>query len=333
MLKKNHISSVFIFIILWILYAFNFKTADSDNYRSFYLASETAKYIFGLEPGFMLFMRFSNKLGLNYNQFLGLYSLCGFCFLWAYIKRFTNHTSEVLLLYALFPFFFQVVQIRFFMSSMISLWGFHFLVERKSRYKLKFFITIIIASSFHISALFYFFMYITLFPWKKMLMVETGLIISIFVAIKLGISAAVHFVPKLSIYLINSETRFLTKVYFVLFYSSILFIVFAMYKKKSMYKEFNKFACKSLIVSITYFPLIWFSMDFTRPVETIFIHLYFLLPNVYKQRCNRYIRNKELCFDYFFTVVFMLSAIFILGYLFSYTQVLSVLQNNLVFGF
>lgn len=327
-IQKSFPSSFFIFLFLWILFSFNTYNADSDNYRNFYELTKYAKFIYGLEPGFTFFMRFCHKFSFSYTQFCCLYSFIGFCFLWDYIRRYTKHTSIVLFLYALFPFFFQAVQIRFFMSSMISLWSLHYLIDGKRCGGIKFFCTIIVACTFHISSLFYLILCFTCLPMKKMIRYECLIMIISFLMIFVLRTLKIN---KLSYYL-NSRTRFATKIFFVIFFITIIYLVYIIIKyKKTGINKFEVFSCKALISTIVYFVFIWVSMDFTRPLQTIFINWYILLVNVYSNKRNFYNKSRNIYLSSISSILFTLITIYILAFLFSHTQVESIIYNNSVF--
>ncbi|MBP3742142.1 MAG: EpsG family protein [Treponema sp.] len=329
-IRKDDVISILILVFLWILFGFNTKTADSENYRFFYEALKDTNYVFGLEPGFALFMRVSNKLKLNYTQFLCLYSFIGLCFFWNYIKRYSRNTPIVVFLYGLFPYFFQIIQIRFFMSSMISLWSFHFLIEKKKKYIFNFVLFIFIATLFHVTAIFYLLMLLTLLPWNKIIKYEMIIMIICLLILILGISIVSHFIPKILIY-VNGEkhTRFATKLFFLFFYFSLSYIIISLKKHKREYnRKFDDFACKSLVISIIYYVFIWFSMDFTRPLETVFINYYLLIINTYHFKQNIYSRKNELSVSFVYSILFLIGTIYILVFLFSAHQVFGIFNNN-----
>lgn len=329
-IRKSKLLSILFLIFLWILFGFNTKTNDSENYKFFYEALSNTNYIFGLEPGFALFMRITNKLNLDYTQFLCIYSFIGLCFFWNYVRRYSKYTPMVVVLYAVFPFFFQIIQIRFFMSSMISLWAFHFLIDKRKHYIYNFIIFIIIAATFHISALFYLLMLFTLLPWNKIFIYELIIMSVCLCLLVFGIKFIGHYIPKILVY-VNGEkqTRLLTKVFFLFFYFSLTIIVILIKKYKIKYnRNFDDFACKSLFISIIYYVFIWFSMDFTRPLETIFINYYMLIVNTFHLKSNIYSQRNQLSLSFVYSIILLIVTIFVLVFLFSSHQVFGIFKNN-----
>lgn len=159
LIKKESKIIFFAFLVyLWILFAWNIGSADYYTYSYYYVQSVNEPLftgVFGVEPGFQLFAKFANLLGLNYNGFLCIYSAAGLLLIASTIVKFTKKFNMVLVLYFIFPFCLDVVQIRSFMAMAIMIFAVRFLAQNGNINIIKYVLMIFIAALFHNAAIAY----------------------------------------------------------------------------------------------------------------------------------------------------------------------------------
>ncbi|WP_295799628.1 EpsG family protein [uncultured Treponema sp.] len=319
-----------LFCFLWILFAFNTENPDRENYVTFYKTLKKISYWSGLEPGFVLFIKLCHKLNFSYQNFLTLYSFLGLSFLFNFILRYSKKPVTVATLFVLYPYFFQIVQIRFFFASCISIWGFHFLIDKKKWHNLKFIFTILCACLFHISSLMYFLFLLGNFKYRKILKGIVFIVISILLVEFVGFSIMKKFIPKLSHYLNGiGGTRFATKLFFIIYYFMKIHISMFLKKRIPEKDSFSDFSIKASLISVCFFPLICQSMDFQRLEQTSIILFYILAINQFSYRKNVYKRNTNFHLaEYYATIFYLFITIFILEFAFSFGQVRQIFLNN-----
>lgn len=324
---------------LWILFGFSSEVLDSAQYKIFYdyLAIHTTYP--GVEIGFSYFMHFCNVLGLSYQQFLMVYSAVGLILIGKFIQKYTNNPLSVILCYLLHPFVFEICQIRNFMASAFFVYGIIFLIENKKNANLKYIFTITIACLFHRSAVVYFLVLFVRLKWKKFvrILLWTMLfeIIIVFVLLKFGgsILSVLSMFSKLTHYISSdSNTRFATKFFFMLYYCALGFVLYSILHCKKFVENSNtafiQIACKILAISFVFFPLFFISMDFERFTRNMLLIYYILSTNYVifkiKHRCETSVA--ELV-----TIILTIAIIFFLSFLFSYeSTVLPAFTNNLI---
>ena len=124
---------------------------DVENYFIEY----TSKFYIPRDVGFYKYMQFFKHLGLNFYEFKTIHLLICLEILLIAIKLITPSAGCVMVLYSMYPFFINVVQIRnFFIMSIVSL-AIALLVRQKYKF-LSFFswvCLVLVAASFHIAAL------------------------------------------------------------------------------------------------------------------------------------------------------------------------------------
>lgn len=154
------IGFILIFIIMWILFAFSTGNADYSVYRMNYESISNDFH----DVGYNLLVLVFNYLGFSYQAFLAFFSLLGLLLIANTILKFSAQPTKVLLLYCIFPFFFDIVQIRNFIAMAIVLYAIRYLLVFSRKNFIKYCACILIAYSFHTVALFYF---VFLFAYMK----------------------------------------------------------------------------------------------------------------------------------------------------------------------
>lgn len=162
LLKKN---SRFVFIafigLLWILFAFTMGNADYNNYKSIYENIDREfilqQYYEGLanESGFRLLYQLFHWIGFSYEMFLLIFSLAGLYLLSKVVWKYSMNPNVVMVLYLLHPFAIDTIQLRSFMAMAIVIYCLQYLVDGDRWGIQKYLIGVLIASTIHVSAIFY----------------------------------------------------------------------------------------------------------------------------------------------------------------------------------
>jgi len=157
--KHSKVIAMFLLLFMWLLFWGNTMNPDYDFYANLYLdirynAISLDKVT--IEPGFVLIMKLCSLLGLNYNGFLALTVLCCYLMIHSTVKLFSRNYNYVYLLYFIFPFFLDVIQIRNFIVMTILIYSIKYLFNGTTRDKIICFVLLFIATSFHRIALAYF---------------------------------------------------------------------------------------------------------------------------------------------------------------------------------
>lgn len=210
--KKSKLYSVIIFAFLLTLFGLNnhhlgysnYFNMDFSNYYTAYLSSDGALSSRNMETGFRYIMYLSNSLGLSMNSFRLVIGFFGFTLIINTIKRYSNYPNYVLSLYLIYPFINDVIQIRNFLAASIVIFSIRYLIENKKWNLFKYVLSIFIASSIHVSSLFYLVLILVRFLKSK------NIFVIVFTAFPtLVILAYTSFYPFLASKITNNEKVFL----------------------------------------------------------------------------------------------------------------------------
>lgn len=162
LIKKN---SRFVFCaflaLLWVLFVLCIDNPDYGNYKLIYdnidnsLANEGYYSVMANESGFRLLYKIFFGLGFEYRAFLALFALAGLAMLAWCVWQYSANPNIVLILYCIYPFTIDYVQIRSFMSMIIVLYALQYLIDEKKSNYIKYIAGVLIASTMHVTALFY----------------------------------------------------------------------------------------------------------------------------------------------------------------------------------
>ena len=117
----------------------------------------------GLEPGYKLLVNFVSRLGGNHVDIVLLVGVLLILTLFRLSKK-TNHISLILLLYLVFPYIYDITQIR---NTIMLLLNLNALIEFNDKHIVKAFMLSIIAITFHISGILLLIVLIMLFNKKS----------------------------------------------------------------------------------------------------------------------------------------------------------------------
>ncbi|WP_368259059.1 MULTISPECIES: EpsG family protein [Enterococcus] len=339
-LKKFSLTSLIPILIMWAIFSFNTDNVDMDTYKYLYyiLPSLPLKETVGLEFGFVIIIRIFNYLSLNF-QFFNFF-IGSFCIvlLVRFVNLVSNNKFLVYILYFIFPFFLDVVQTRNTIAYLIVLNSLKFLLEKKH---LKFIFSVVLASFFHVSALF--FLIFLLVNYKK-----TNILTLFFIPVPLVLILFKEIISKLLLFLPNGykyvvylqgtsmSIVFIVYILLVINYIASIFVSqnnLILNKKYNYLDKFQIYFIKKipifnllLILSVV---LVSLDVDFFRIVRNMMILNYVNLSfTIYK---GKLLKSSSM----FFSII-QFTIIIIFAYLFLYTNqidtvILRILNNNIIF--
>lgn len=155
-LKKSKLISILILILVIILFGWNTENPDYENYLLKY-NSAAADILTSGDIGFGALCLLGNKLGLSFVEFKILLGILVYVFFYKIISRNTQYIAIVWTLYILNFFFLDVTQIRNFISFIIVALALDKFLASNGNFSdiIKYSFTVILASSIHISSIFF----------------------------------------------------------------------------------------------------------------------------------------------------------------------------------
>lgn len=192
-LKRKISLIVSIFVSLYFIFTYGYGY-DWINYYLWYNNIDAATTPI-IEPGFYQFMKLSYSSGLSFGKFMSLVSIFDYISLYIFSRRFKNPQFAFFCIFSFFSYFMYAVQLRQGIAISIILLG----LRWDDNYKIKksCYLYILIASFFHVSALFSF-IYIYLDPNNKREFKRSFYTLSVFTLIIISIylnPSIVSFLP------------------------------------------------------------------------------------------------------------------------------------------
>lgn len=155
--RESRATGLLIFSVLWILMGLNTHNADFINGYQ-YLYNFKIENSSDVTYGYLALEQICWALGLDFMQFKMLTSLFGLGLLTMFVRRYSRNPNTVLVLYMLMPFFYDIVQFKFFLAASVAIYGLRFLIDRSRLCVVKFIIVLALSALIHpASVLFGFF--------------------------------------------------------------------------------------------------------------------------------------------------------------------------------
>ena len=296
--KNSKLTFYLLFTWMWILFAFNHANADFRMYRSIYYGTLSVS---SMEYGFVILCKIFRNLGFNYNMFLAVYSFVGLTLIKKTIFKYSKNISLTLALYFIFPFIFDVIQIRNFMAFAIVIYAIKYLIDENEKNIKKYIFLVLIASMFHsFSIIALAFIFLNKFNSSKSILISfliiSGLVIILRNGLLVDILSKVLNSDKVAAYFIDSR-------YMPGFKTSLLSIMICLLMFMISRLIYNKNAFSSLTYQIFVFililiPLLFYNATIMRFQRSMLILLYIGFSNNIKIRTlkNKYIYNKKNMF-------------------------------------
>lgn len=268
---------IFIFAVSWILFALNTGNADYFNYETAYnlIASGGDDEYF--EFFFRLIVKASVTIGLSYQMFLAVIATITLTLFVNAIKHFTNNKTWVYAFYILYPFVFDVVQYRNFISFTLCLYGLHFIFKDSVNLKqiIKFCAFTALGSLFHLSSVLYFFFLLILVKKTKHVLYIAVSIFS-FVIVMLVIPNLFETVLQffgLSKY-IRYEIDYNLSTFIKYF---TVYLAFLLLGVLNLQEKYDKKSLKLMLVIMIFVPFILFNGTSARFFRNAFVLFYAII--------------------------------------------------------
>ena len=253
------------------------------------------------EPFFRLILKTFNDLGFSYSQFRFIIIMLMILSYFFVVKKLTPNTTNVIMLYTIFPFCINITQLRFAMALPFLYVGIYLLLKNKER-NLKniigYVLCIILGGLIHTSIfLFILFLIPIIFKknWKKILIVLLVIsILFVFTSSVLSIvgnnliTKKINFVLKRSTEGTNGVIRTHLGTFVKCSIWLAIYFVIHEYMKRKIYKYMNerdKFIDDSIfkfnICSIVFLPWIFYVTDLCRLYEATLLINYVSLSFFY----------------------------------------------------
>jgi hypothetical protein len=338
--KGKKFLAFLLIILMWIFFWGNTYNPDYFTYLNLY-NSNSGHLTTSLESGFIFLIKISNLMGLSYNMFLLFFSLIGLFLIHSTIKLYTSNFNYIYLLYFIFPFFFDVVQIRNFMVMAIVFYSTRYLMNTNFLSKLKFLILILFASSIQIISLVYLpFILVNIKSKKRESFIQLVSIFSIILSILILLNnKQIPFlydlikltgISKLEIYF-NTKTNFGFLIYW--FIQLISFTI--AYITKRYYNQYTRDSNNNYkliilnyqvqLLSFIYLPLFLLNSNFIRIIRNLLL-LNYLSISITKD-C---IKNRNIKLFYIIITLLFVLILYVL-LLFSYNDsiIRAIIDNNI----
>lgn len=337
--KRSKFVSLLLFILMFLLMAFNYWNADYDMYAKLFIKYGSIDYYYNTEYLFQAFCKLIYSYKENYHSFLFIYSAIAIFLMYVTIKKQAKYPAFVTMLYLIFSFFLDAVQIRHFMASAIICFGLKYLLKNNCTKKdyMKYLLLNIIAIGFHYMAVFYLiFLLIPKLSKKslKPLLMKIILFSSILFLIinsNIFIKLLSLFLPesKINAYFISGDWKVNKIVTIILIIVQLIPLIILWINKKN--NDDNDLLKKVIIMNILLIivtPFYFYTVEFGRIFRGIIIYDYIALSNSLTKKLTY--RNIKIYFMSFLLASILFIVLIIIVGVFNKT-VLSILQNNLLF--
>lgn len=216
---------VMLFLLITLL-AGNTDNGDIVEYMINYMNITDPSYIGAFEPGYQIFAKICAQLGLSYNQFLFVIGSVGLFLIVSTIRLFTPYISYVLSLYFIYPFLWDVVQVRNFLSMSIIIFGMRYIISNNKSY-FKYIVCVFIASTFHTSALFYLlFLLIRTKNTRKLFNMSVAITAMSIIFMPKTLNLLSRFIPAVKILTYTeTQTSMFTKLCVIGYYICLIILV------------------------------------------------------------------------------------------------------------
>lgn len=290
------IVSALSFAVILVLLGGSLDNADRVGYEQNYEELGRGGMNLDFEPGYQLLAFVCSKLGAPYESFTLLISFLGLLLIGGTAKEFTGRPVMVLVLYGLYPLFWDYVQIRNFAAMSILVFGFRYILGAKKSVA-KYLLAVCVASMFHAASIFFFTMAVALIERRRnfaFVYVAIGLATWFILGLVLSNPFTEYLVTKVDAYT-TTETSSVTKFGVLVFYVGTLVSVYvshAIIRRRAvcnrrgngglsecMDSSHRRFSCRLdsnvvlrvFLISGLWLPLVMLNMDFMRLYRNLFL--------------------------------------------------------------
>lgn len=236
--------------------------------------------------GFVVLCKLFYNLGCSYETFRGIYISIACVIMYKSIQYFTDNSKLPIMLYLVFPFALDIVQMRYMFALSIVIYSLRFLKEGKIS---KYIIGVIIASTQQLVAIFYLLLIITVIEDKKavkILKIAFPLELMFFFVFSSFLNSFIlgnfsHYNSYLSY---GQYSRGLALLYIVMA-GVLIYLTQAQHYHKE--KSNIDFAKSVVLISLLFVPFIFINENFTRLYRGMIPFVYIGLANSKKIFCKK----------------------------------------------
>ena len=358
-IKKNvKLFAYIMLLFMWIVFWGNTKNPDYETYNRLYSNIQSGASVFNTseaEIGYQILMKIGALLGLSYKMFISIVSLCCYALIHSTVKRFCTNYNYIYVLYFIFPFFLDVVQIRNFIVMSLFIYAVRYLFDNTKRSQMKYILIIFLGSLIHYSLLLFLPMILISFDSRKNL-IRIISVTSVFGSLIILLNnKEIPFIKQIASFVFDSNKvlfwfdsktnwGFLlfwfmqTCSFLIMWYTKVSIIKY--YKKDInqmndplyIYSYDNDLRFVKLIywinvMAFSFFPLYLMASTFTRLMRNIILlnYISFAITNKRIKNINEKVIYNTLIMVYI--LVFFLVELFLP---YKDTIINAILQNNIV---
>lgn len=306
-INVNKLCLILLFILSWILFAFNYSNADYDNYKNAYDAISKGQKDDYFEFGFYVLIKIFALLQIPYQVFLGCVALVCLLIFTITIKRLTSRYSLAFLLYLIYPFAFDIVQYRNMLSFSFVLIGICFLVQNRLSVKtraIKFLLFVILGTLFHSSAIVYSVLLFALIRKEKVfyLCVSFLFILIMYFALNNDACVAILRAVKLERYARYTYARSIsTFLQYLALY--VFLLALSVWKFEGKYRSV-KF--RLLVISSVFLPFIIMNGTSARLIRNVLVLFYcFLFGKLHIKESLNSLKQAVIVFSTFAAILYV----------------------------
>lgn len=304
--RRSIVSTLLFLVLLIVVMGGNNLNQDYLNYGNFYsgLALES------IEPGFKMLMTFGHLMNLTYDDFRFLICAFSLLLMWAGIQRMTSKMSyKVYILYCIYPFCLDIIQLRNFIMMAILIFATSFLKERKFYNELVFTVLVLVGTTIQTLGIVYL-LAVILYRFDKkdhvkvliIFTMSAATIISMFpftqsILSNIILNNGIDFFDKADSY----STKIVQNGYVLYLLADYLLLMVFLYIRKhtidrssSVEYELQTAVYSMITVATIFFPLYTINLSFNRAfrnvIPLLIINEIVFLPNLRNDRNYVYIK-------------------------------------------
>lgn len=282
--KKEYINILLICLVFIALAIFvgNTDNADFHNLEYRYLNGNWSNY--SDNPGVYIMAMIFRKIGFSYFWFHAFEAIFGIVLLTRFLKKYSDSPSLIFLLYMIYPFFLDVVQIDNFLSYVILLNGIPYLEENNRKGIYKYILITFIAALVHGLVLIYLLFLLINVKNVKTVIITIGATTALLYFNIRTLPNLINVIPlfkqysnQLSYYLAyKAEFQHGATLYVILTILLVL-VGFVLYRRSVKMENVNEheiFLLKLMAVSICFSVFILIHGEFVRVIRNVWVIYY-----------------------------------------------------------
>lgn len=348
--QKSKAVTIYNSVLMWVITGWQYNTADYDNYRRVFQGSaNNISLSFLRQPIYYLINLVVKKFNGDFQM---IYIICGLIAVIALIigiRLITDRVNLVISLFMISTFLLYAVQIRNFVAMALVLIATKFIIGEKKSIT-RFVVLILIASGFHVTALFY--LIFLLIPYLNKF---RTIVLTTFLCIGTYYSKNIMSVILTSLGMIDytksSHDAFTIMVYNIFAGVILLIVIYLCYliggneeyylvhdkHYGNMTMEFSHSTKQIATLMLVCIPLQFVTIEAVRLCRNLFPLFYCVVARLYPLDSKINIRSTKMLELYFgIIVIVVIGYSFLYGDLYIYRQcyktvMLPLFENNLFF--